>query len=41
MDHDKAAYLPDLKHILERRWFFPGSVAVADNTPGHTGTEQV
>jgi catechol O-methyltransferase len=31
IDHDKAAYLPDLKHILERRWLHKGSVVVADN----------
>jgi catechol O-methyltransferase len=31
IDHDKAAYLPDLKHILERRWLHQGSVIVADN----------
>jgi len=31
IDHDKAAYLPDLQHILNRRWLHPGSVVVADN----------
>jgi len=31
IDHDKAAYLPDLELILERRWLHKGSVAVADN----------
>jgi catechol O-methyltransferase len=31
IDHDKAAYLPDLKHILERGWLHQGSVVVADN----------
>jgi catechol O-methyltransferase len=31
IDHDKAAYLPDLKRILERRWLHRGSVVVADN----------
>ena len=31
VDHDKAAYLPDLEHILEQRWLHPGSVVVADN----------
>jgi catechol O-methyltransferase len=31
IDHDKAAYLPDLTHILERRWLHRGSVIVADN----------
>jgi len=31
IDHDKAAYLPDLKSILGRRWLHKGSVVVADN----------
>ncbi len=31
LDHDKAAYLPDLERILARGWLHPGSVAVADN----------
>jgi catechol O-methyltransferase len=31
IDHDKAAYLPDLKSILARRWLHNGSVVVADN----------
>jgi len=31
LDHDKAAYLPDLERILERGWLHPGSVVVADN----------
>ena len=31
IDHDKAAYLPDLRLILERDWLHPGSVVVADN----------
>jgi len=31
IDHDKAAYLPDLKLILGRSWLHKGSVAVADN----------
>jgi catechol O-methyltransferase len=31
IDHDKNAYLPDLKLIIERGWLHPGSVAVADN----------
>jgi len=31
LDHDKDAYLPDLKLILERGWLHPGSVLVADN----------
>ena len=36
VDHDKSAYLPDLRLILDRRWLHPGSVVVADNvkTPG-------
>ena len=31
IDHDKAAYLPDLQSILARGWLHPGSVVVADN----------
>jgi catechol O-methyltransferase len=31
LDHDKDAYLPDLKRILEERWLHPGSIVVADN----------
>ncbi|HXW82379.1 MAG TPA: O-methyltransferase [Acidimicrobiales bacterium] len=31
IDHDKSAYLPDLKSILGRRWLHKGSVVVADN----------
>jgi catechol O-methyltransferase len=31
IDHDKAAYLPDLERILERGWLHPGSLVVADN----------
>jgi catechol O-methyltransferase len=31
VDHDKAAYLPDLERILEERWLHPGSLVVADN----------
>ncbi|MDQ4020911.1 MAG: O-methyltransferase [Actinomycetota bacterium] len=31
IDHDKAAYLPDLQRILSQRWLHPGSVVVADN----------
>ena len=31
VDHDKAAYLPDVERILERGWLHPGSVVVADN----------
>ena len=31
VDHDKAAYLPDLERILKERWLHPGSVVVADN----------
>jgi len=30
-DHDKAAYLPDLRRILDAGWLHPGSVVVADN----------
>jgi catechol O-methyltransferase len=31
VDHDKAAYLPDLGRILGRGWLHAGSVVVADN----------
>jgi catechol O-methyltransferase len=31
VDHDKAAYLPDLERILRERWLHPGSIVVADN----------
>jgi catechol O-methyltransferase len=31
VDHDKAAYLPDLERIVERGWLHRGSVVVADN----------
>jgi catechol O-methyltransferase len=31
VDHDKAAYLPDLERILEEGWLHPGSIVVADN----------
>lgn len=31
IDHDKAAYLPDLECILAQRWLHTGSVVVADN----------
>jgi catechol O-methyltransferase len=31
VDHDKAAYLPDLERILEERWLHPGTIVVADN----------
>jgi catechol O-methyltransferase len=31
LDHDKDAYLDDLKSILDRDWLHPGSIAVADN----------
>ncbi len=31
VDHDKAAYLPDLRRILAERWLHPGSIVVADN----------
>jgi catechol O-methyltransferase len=31
LDHDKAAYLPDLQRIVNERWLHPGSVVVADN----------
>ena len=31
LDHDKNAYLDDLKSILDRGWLHPGSIVVADN----------
>ncbi|MHA7652011.1 O-methyltransferase [Mycobacterium sp. ML4] len=31
IDHDKKAYLDDLKSILVRGWLHPGSIVVADN----------
>jgi catechol O-methyltransferase len=31
VDHDKAAYLPDLERILGERWLHTGSIVVADN----------
>ena len=31
VDHDKAAYLPDLERILARGWLHAGSLVVADN----------
>jgi catechol O-methyltransferase len=31
IDHDKSAYVPDLKRLLDRGWLHPGSVVVADN----------
>ena len=31
LDHDKNAYLDDLKSIVDRGWLHPGSVVVADN----------
>jgi catechol O-methyltransferase len=31
VDHDKAAYLPDLERILREGWLHPGSIVVADN----------
>jgi len=31
VDHDKAAYLPDLERIVQRGWLHAGSVVVADN----------
>jgi catechol O-methyltransferase len=31
VDHDKAAYRPDLERILAERWLHPGSIVVADN----------
>lgn len=31
IDHDKAAYLADLKSLMDRDWLHRGSVVVADN----------
>jgi catechol O-methyltransferase len=31
VDHDKAAYLPDLELITAKGWLHPGSLVVADN----------
>ena len=31
IDHDKNAYLPDLRAIVDRGWLHPGSIVVADN----------
>ena len=31
LDHDKDAYLPDLRSILERDWLHAGAIVVADN----------
>lgn len=31
LDHDKDAYLDDLKSIVDRDWLHPGSIVVADN----------
>jgi catechol O-methyltransferase len=31
LDHDKDAYLDDLKSILDRGWLHPGTIVVADN----------
>jgi catechol O-methyltransferase len=31
VDHDKAAYLPDLERILREHWLHPRSIVVADN----------
>ncbi|GAB3205423.1 O-methyltransferase [Nocardia tengchongensis] len=31
VDHDKSAYLADLKHILDAGWLHPGTIVVADN----------
>jgi catechol O-methyltransferase len=36
IDHDKAAYLPDLQRLVDKGWLHAGSVVVADNvkSPG-------
>ncbi|OCB49813.1 SAM-dependent methyltransferase [Mycobacterium vulneris] len=31
LDHDKNAYLPDLRSILDRGWLHRGTIVVADN----------
>jgi catechol O-methyltransferase len=31
IDHDKAAYVPDLERIVAEHWLHPGSIVVADN----------
>ena len=31
VDHDKSAYLPDLRLLLEQRWLRRGALVVADN----------
>jgi catechol O-methyltransferase len=31
LDHDKDAYLDDLKSIMDRGWLQPGAIVVADN----------
>lgn len=31
LDHDKNAYLPDLRSMLDRGWLHRGSIVVADN----------
>jgi catechol O-methyltransferase len=31
IDHDKSAYVADLRRILDQGWLHPGSVVVADN----------
>ncbi|MGE2735023.1 O-methyltransferase [Mycolicibacterium vaccae] len=39
IDHEKNAYLPDLRAILDRGWLHGGSIVVADNVrlPGAPG----
>jgi catechol O-methyltransferase len=31
IDHDKNAYLPDIKMIVDKGWLRPGAIVVADN----------
>jgi catechol O-methyltransferase len=31
LDHDKNAYLADLRSIMDRGWLHPGAIAIADN----------
>lgn len=39
VDHDKAAYLPDLQHILDEGWLHPGALVVGDNL-GYPGAPE-
>jgi catechol O-methyltransferase len=37
IDHDKDAYLPDLRRILQRGWLRAGSIVVADTSSSREG----